>query len=170
VYVGNQYGRDDAFDRLFAPAAAACRHRVAGKWTETSAWPHVRFSGRCGFDGVAGLHRRALATLLLLPERYRTVGHQTCRLFEAVTQGCLPLTPADTVGADRFTPASLHVRDADEVIAKLRWIAAIQGTSEHAELIGECLRMLDPYRVSAQIPVLLNALHDIAGPVPSRSC
>lgn len=173
VYVGNQYGRDDAFDRLFAAAAAACRHLVAGKWTETSAWPHIRFSGRCRFDEVAGLHRRALATLLLLPQRYRTVGHQTCRLFEAVTQGCLPLTPADTVGADRFTPATLHVRDADEVISKLRWIAGIQGTAEHANLIGACLRMLDPYRVSIQVPVLLNALYGIAGtgqPVPSRSC
>jgi hypothetical protein len=70
VYVGNQYGRDDAFDRFFAPAAALVTHRVAGKWTDTGPWPHVNFTGRCRFDEVADIHRGALATVLLLPERY----------------------------------------------------------------------------------------------------
>jgi hypothetical protein len=41
VYVGNQYDRDAAFDRFFAPAALWFPHRVAGKWTHTQAWPHV---------------------------------------------------------------------------------------------------------------------------------
>ncbi|MFC7530144.1 hypothetical protein [Actinoplanes sp. GCM10030250] len=163
VYVGNQYGRDEAFDRWFAPAAAQMAHRVAGKWTNTSAWPHVQFTGRIRFAEVAGLHAQALTTVLLKPERYRTVGAFGSRLFESVTQGCLPVTPADTVGADRLTPKSLHVRDAAELVDRIRWIESIAGTDEHASLIRACLDLLDPYRISRQAAVLLAALHDLAG-------
>ena len=172
VYVGNQYGRDDAFDRYFAPAAVQVPHRVAGKWVNVGAWPQVQFTGRCRFDEVASIHRRALATVLLLPERYGVVGHQTSRLFESVVNGCLPLTPADTVGAEKFTPPSLHVRDADEVVDRIRWIARIAGTDEHAALIRECLDLLNPYRTSRQAAALIATLHGLAGaarPVPSRS-
>lgn len=171
VYVGNQYGRDDAFDHYFAPAAVRLPHRVAGKWVDIDAWPRVRFTGRCRFGEVAGIHRRALATVLLLPERYRTVGHQSSRLFESVIQGCLPLTPADTVCAGRFTPASLHVRDAGEVVDRIRWIESIAGTDDHAALIGACLKLLDPYRTSRQAAALITAVHSLAGagrPVPAR--
>ncbi|MDY7091272.1 MAG: hypothetical protein SYR96_40120 [Actinomycetota bacterium] len=165
VYVGNQYGRDDAFDRFFAPAAALVTHRVAGKWTDTGSWPHVNFTGRCRFDEVADIHRGALATVLLLPERYWTVGHQTSRLFEAVTQGCLPLTPADTVAVDRFTPSELHVRDGGEVVEKLHWLQSIAGTPAHQDLIRACLRLLEPHRLSTQIAVLLDTLHALGAPV-----
>lgn len=168
VYVGNQYGRDDAFDQFFAPAAALVTHRVAGKWTDTGPWPHVNFAGRCRFDEVADIHREALATVLLLPERYRAVGHQTSRLFEAVTQGCLPLTPADTVAADRFTPPELHVRDATEVVEKVRWLQSIVGTPAHRDLIRACLRMLEPYRLSTHIAVLLDTLHTLGASVARR--
>ncbi|WP_436528411.1 hypothetical protein [Actinoplanes sp. HUAS TT8] len=172
VYVGNQYGRDEAFDRWFAPAAAQMNHRVAGKWTNTSAWPHVQFTGRIRFADVAGLHAQALATVLLKPERYRTVGAFGTRLFESVTQGCLPMTPADTVGAERLTPKILHVRDAAELVDRIRWIEDIAGTDEHADVIRACLDLLEPYRVSRQAAVLLAALHDLAGttrPAPVRS-
>jgi hypothetical protein len=172
VYVGNQYGRDDAFDRWFAPAAAEVTHRVAGKWTNTGAWPNVQFTGRIRFAEVAGLYAQALATVLLKPERYRTVGAFGTRLFESVTQGCLPLTPADTVGAERLTPESLHVRDAADLVDRIRWIESIAGTDEHADVIRDCLDLLDPYRVSRQAAALLAALYDLAGssrPDPLRS-
>lgn len=171
VYVGNQYGRDDAFGHYFAPAAAHMAHRVAGKWTNVDAWPHVRFTGRCRFDEVADIHGRALATVLLLPERYRTVGHQTQRLFEAVTAGCLPLIPTDTMDADRFAPVNLHVSDADEVVNRVRWIESIAGTDDHCALIRSCLDLLDPYRTSRQAAALITTLHGLAGtrrPVPAR--
>jgi hypothetical protein len=173
VYVGNQYDRDEAFDRWFAPAAAHVTHRVAGKWTNTSAWPHVQFTGRARFADVAALHSRALTTVLLMPERYRTVGAFGSRLFESVTCGCLPLTPADVTGAEAFTPPHLHVRDTADVVDKIAWIQRIVGTAEHAALIRECLDLLDPYRASRQAAVLLAAMHDLSGagrPVPVRSC
>ena len=163
VYVGNQYGRDDAFGHYFAPAAARVPHLVAGKWVEVDRWPQVRFTGRCRFEEVASIHRRALATVLLLPERYRRVGHQTSRLFESIVNGCLPLTPADTACAERFTPPSLHVRSSDEVVDRIRWIESIAGTEEHAALIRECLDLLDPYRTSRQAAALIAVLHDLAG-------
>ena len=71
VYAGNQYDRDEAFSMFFAPAAARYTHRVAGKWTRTSDWPHVNFTGRCTFPEVRELHESALATVLLLPDTVR---------------------------------------------------------------------------------------------------
>jgi hypothetical protein len=90
AYAGNQYDRDAAFGEFFAPAAARFAHQVAGKWTRTGNWPWVNFTGRCAFEQVAELHASALATVLLLPDRYARAGQMTQRLFEAVLAGCLP--------------------------------------------------------------------------------
>src|SRR6266702_5265286 len=44
--------RDEAFARFFAPAAMPFRHRVAGKWTRTAAWPAAAPSLRStGYTG-----------------------------------------------------------------------------------------------------------------------
>jgi hypothetical protein len=154
AYVGNQYDRDDAFTRFFAPAAAHLPHRVAGKWTRTSDWPHVTFSGRCSFEEVEKIYSTALATVLLLPERYTRAGQMTQRIFEAVLAGCLPLTPATIHDAATFTPASLHVRDSEDVVAVVQHLGKLAGTSAHADLIAACLHRLDIFRVSRQVKTI----------------
>lgn len=154
AYVGNQYDRDAAFEEFFAPAAAVHRHVVAGKWTRTSAWPHVSFIGRVPFTEVAGIYGRTLATVLLLPERYAATGQMTQRLVEAVLAGCLPLTPTTIRDAERFTPQRLHVADGAAVTAMLTRLQQIAGSSEHIELISECLQALEMFRLSRQLGVL----------------
>lgn len=162
VYVGNQYDRDDAFDAFFAPAAAAYLHVVAGKWTETSRWPHVAFGRRVPFPLVDVLYRQSLATVLLLPDRYAAAGQMTQRLFEAVLAGCLPLTPSSICGAERFTPAKLHVHDGAEVRHTVGRLLGIMGTAEHADLLAACLQRLDSFRLSRQLTVLDQLLTDPA--------
>jgi len=164
VYAGDQYDCDDAFEQYFVPAAAEFDHLVAGTWSTTALWPHVNFTGRAGFETVASIHRSALATVLLPPERYAACGQLSSRLFVAVPQGCLPLIPADRAFADRFAPAVLHVCDGAEVIAKLRWLRDIQGTREHRYLIAACLLHLYRYRLSTQVDTLLGAVHTLADP------
>lgn len=163
IYVGNQYDRDDAFDRFFAPAAAHVSHLVAGKWPRVSRWPHVNFVGRVPFDRVAHLHRGALATVLLLPQRYRTVGQMTQRIFEAVLAGCLPLAPTTIKDPDVFVPRPLHVTDADDVLAAVDWLSTIAGTSEHAEMIARCLHKLEMFRLSTHLDILDSVLRAPAG-------
>jgi len=154
AYVGNQYERDDAFTRYFAPAAARVHHQVAGKWTDTSRWPGVRFTGRLVFRDVEPLYQRSLATVLLLPARYAAVGQMTQRIFEAVLAGCLPLVPADIAHAQLFVPRPLIVRSADDVLERTTWLRSIEGTAEHAELIAACLDRLELFRLSAQADTL----------------
>ncbi len=154
IYVGNQYDRDDAFDSLFAPAAARIPHIVAGKWPDASRWPYVTFTGRVPFRRVADLYGNALVTVLLLPERYRIAGQMTQRIFEALLAGCLPLTPATIRGAEVFTPRRLHVTDAGDVLSRIGELGAIAGTSEHADLLAACLHKLDLFRLSAQVDTL----------------
>ncbi|WP_369916070.1 hypothetical protein [Plantactinospora sp. KBS50] len=67
--------------------------------------------------------------------------------------------------AGRFTPPELHVRDGGEVVEKLHWLQSIAGTPAHRDLIRACLRLLEPYRLSTQIAVLLDTLHTLGAPV-----
>ncbi|MEC4020478.1 glycosyltransferase family protein [Streptomyces sp. H27-D2] len=153
-YVGNQYDRDEEFDRFFAPAAACFEHLVAGKWPDTGRWPHVTFLGRLPFADVTRLYHGTLATLLLLPKRYAEAGQMTQRLFEAVLAGCLPLAPAGIRHVEKFVPPALVVRGGSQVIRKLRHLQEIAGSRQHAELISECLGRLELFRLSRQVDAL----------------
>ncbi len=144
---------------------------MAGKWTRTSRWPHVNFTGRCAFTDVEPLHRDALATVLLLPDRYARSGQMTQRLFEAVLAGCLPITPARIAGAHRFTPAALHAADRHQVITLIERIHALAGTPAHADLLAACLTALDMFRLSRQLDTLHRILEHTphAHTPPARS-
>jgi hypothetical protein len=123
----------------------------------------VSFRGRVPFGEVAEIHGRALATVLLLPDRYAAVGQMTQRLIEAVLAGCLPLTPTSIPGAARFTPRQLHVTGGGDVIDALAWLHRIAGTTEHVELITDCLQALEVFRLSRQLDVLDDLLAGPAG-------
>lgn len=171
VYVGNQYDRDPAFDRFFAPAAAQVPHEVAGKWTAVQRWPHVRFTGRVAYPAVEATYRRSLSTMLLLPRRYSSVGAVGSRLFESVTAGCLPLVPTDLLLADVFVPPQLVIANADDALERITWLRGIQGSAEHAAVIEECLERLEPFRASRQAADLSRLLHAMSSgngisPVP----
>jgi hypothetical protein len=158
VYVGNQYDRDEVFEEFFAPTAALVPHLVAGKWTTTSRWPQVNFTGRVPFEEVERLHRRSLATLLLAPDRLAVRGQFTQRIFEAVLAGCVPLAPAALRSVRRVVPPKLIVEDADQALTVVNTLAAIAGGPEHAALIGRCLRRLEPFRLSRQLATLSRLL------------
>ncbi|MEU3164037.1 hypothetical protein [Streptosporangium sp. NPDC006930] len=168
-YVGNQYDRDEEFDTYLAPAATRFPHQVAGKWPDTSRWPHVAFLGRIPFPQVHEFYGGALATVLLLPQRYALAGQVTQRIFEAVLAGCLPLAPAGIRRVERFVPSWLIVRDGATVINKLVHLRAIAGSREHVKLIAGCLRHLELFRLSAQVRTIEAVLADLAEAVrPGR--
>jgi hypothetical protein len=162
VYVGNQYDRDEPFDRFFAPVAATVRHQVAGKWTATKRWPEVNFTGRAPFGEVERLHRRSLATMLLVPDRLAVRGQFTQRIFESVLAGCVPIAPGYLRAVDEVVPPELIVNDAAQARAVLTRLAEIAGGTEHAELIGRCLTHLAPFRLSRQLTVLSRLLNRVA--------
>jgi hypothetical protein len=163
VYVGNQYDRDAAFSEFFVPAAARHRHRVAGKWTRTTLWPGVNFTGRIAFSDVRPLYESAMATILLLPDRYAGAGQMTQRIFESVLAGCLPLTPATLPFAQAFTPEALHVFSGPHAADRISGLQAISGTAEHASLIADCISRLGIFRLSRQLTVIDSVLRRPAG-------
>lgn len=154
AYVGNQYDRDEAFDCFFAPAAAQHHHLVAGKWTSTARWPRIRFAGRVPFTEVPHIYGRAVTTMLLLPERYAVAGQMTQRVIEAVTAGCLPLTPDSIRSAEAFAPRELHIADGEHAAGMITRLRGIAGTDQHTELLAACLARLDIFRLSRQLDVL----------------
>ncbi|MFL6124237.1 hypothetical protein [Actinophytocola sp.] len=154
AYVGNQYDRDEAFDSFFAPAAAAVDHVVAGKWTATDSWPHVRFVGRIPFTQVREVYGSALATILLVPSRYAQAGQMTQRLPEAVLTGCLPLCPTTINHADKLVPPKLLIRDGAEAVQRLGWLRQLAGSPEHVELLAGCVRRLQRFSLREQLATL----------------
>ncbi|MFJ9085887.1 hypothetical protein ACIRL3_26060 [Streptomyces sp. NPDC102384] len=160
-YVGNQYDRDEPFDRFFAPAATRFEHVVAGKWARTERWPHVHFVGRVPFEAATGVYHRSLATILMLPQRYAAVGQMTQRIFEAVLAGCLPLAPADIRFVERFVPDELIVRSSHEVIERLSYIREIAGTRQHADLIAACVDRLRLFSLSKQVDTVESVLRGL---------
>ncbi|WP_338932763.1 hypothetical protein WEB32_30560 [Streptomyces netropsis] len=169
AYVGNQYDRNEAFDRFFAPAASCFEHRVGGKWTQTGRWPHVTFLGRVPFTEVANLYGDALTTVLLLPERYAAAGQMTQRIFEAVLAGCLPLAPSTIRYVERFVPDELVVRSGGHVVRKITDLKKIAGTRRHAELIATCLGRLELFGLSRQVDALEAVLDSVAS-TPAGAC
>jgi hypothetical protein len=161
AYVGNQYDRDEPFERFFAPAADRVEHLVAGKWTKTGRWPNVRFVGRIPFEAVADVYGRSLATVLLLPERYAAAGQMTQRIFEAALAGCLPLVPADVRFAERFVPEELIVRSGRDVIERLDQLREIAGSQRHGDLIAACVDRLRLFGLKRQVNALEAALHQL---------
>ena len=165
VYVGNQYDRDEAFAGFFAPAAARHPHRVAGKWTRTRpvAARHLHRPDAHS-PTWAELYESALATILLLPERYARAGQMTQRIFEAVLAGCLPLTPAALPFAAAFTPPALHVATGDQAADVIGELQVIAGTAEHAALIGECIA------AARDLPAVPAARRHRNHPAEARRC
>lgn len=172
VYVGNQYDRDEAFDAYFAPAAMRLEHLVVGKWPRRRRWPHVTFAGRCRFADVERLYRTAMATVLLLPDRYAAVGQITQRLAEAVLAGCLPLVPPGIVGSHAVLPSALHVRHGREVAQAADRLRGLAGSASHAALLAGCLAGLEAFRLSRQLDTLDTILEQLshAEPLTADTC
>ncbi|MEO5877936.1 MAG: hypothetical protein ABIS86_04525 [Streptosporangiaceae bacterium] len=158
TYVGNQYGRDDCFTTYFAPAADVhVDHLVAGKWTDTQEWPHVRFIGRVAFAKVAELYGMSLSTILLLPDRHLRSGQMTQRLFESVLAGCVPLCPIEFRSAHRLIPDQLIVSGGTEAAAVIGDVAAA-APAARAELLAGCLDKLNLMRASHQVRTINEVL------------
>ncbi|WP_408612292.1 glycosyltransferase family protein [Glycomyces dulcitolivorans] len=159
AYVGNQYGRDNAFTEFFAPAAAQATHVVAGKWPDTALWSGVNFAGRIAYGQVEELYRSSLATVLLLPDRYAAAAQMTQRIFEAALAGCLPLAPSTIAKVESFVPTELVVADGRDVIERLRWLRSIAGTEQHVELIRACAeRIRGVFNLATQVEALESAI------------
>ncbi|WP_233624267.1 hypothetical protein [Actinoplanes sp. ATCC 53533] len=123
----------------------------------------MNFTGQCGFAEVERIHRNALTTVLLVPDRYAQAAHMTSRWFEALLAGCLPLTPTEIRFADAYAPRDLQIDSSQDVIDKVAWLQATAGSPEHADLIAACLPLLEPFRCSAQVSTaitILEGLHD----------
>ena len=118
----------------------------------------MNFTGRCAFSEVRTLYESALATLLLLPDRYARAGQMTQRLPEAVLAGCLPVTPATLPFASAFTPPALHAATGAEAADSITELRSIARTPRHAELIAGCLSMLGIFRLSRQVAIISKVL------------
>ena len=111
----------------------------------------MNFTGRAPFPEVRRIYARSLATVLLSPARYAAAGQVTQRIFESA-QGCVPLTPSSLYRAAEFVPDVLVVRSGEDVLERLVWLRSIAGSGEHAELLADCLRRLDLFRLSPRWP------------------
>jgi hypothetical protein len=162
VYVGNQYERDSQFDRYFAEPARRVRHSVFGKWPKRSAWPHVTFRGRVGFDRIAEIYRASAATVLLAPDRYEAVGQVTQRIFESVLNGCFPIAPATIRGVEKLVPEWLIATEPLDVERACRNAMLVRSSDHYLAELDRCRKSLEPFRLSRQIAELVRMCRELS--------
>jgi hypothetical protein len=160
IYIGNRYERDESFvefydtpSRTLVPPA-----QVYGKWEGSDEhFQHAQFHARVGFQEIPALYHRALATVLIAPDRYYQSGHYTQRLFEAVWGHCIPLVPAQYAYAEQIVPKALIVHDAAEVVAKMAWLSSTPDR-EIALLLQRVLRNLELFSAQKQGATIMRTI------------
>ena len=130
VYVGNQYERDESFDRFINQAGRHLVHRpiVYGNWTKypeiyqrnLERFQAVEFRGRLHFKQIHSIYSDAFSTVLIAPSRYYKKGQITQRLFESITNLTIPFVPRDYQGVDEIIVNDLFVSNGREVAEKIR--------------------------------------------------
>lgn len=133
IYVGNQYERDSSFESWIDKVAGLLKTKVEvyGNWTKypeiyernLKRFPNSFFRGRIGFDQIFSAYKTAFSTVLIAPEEYYIRGQFTQRLFESISNLCIPIAPALYRGVERVIIPELIVKtplNLAKLITKLR--------------------------------------------------
>lgn len=166
VYIGNQYERDDSFDQYInAPLGMLkIKNYIYGNWTKyeekyrenLEKFKNVTFMGRIGFDKVYEIYNQSFATVLIAPERYYERGQFTQRLFEAMSQLCIPLAPGRYKGIDQVIIKEFIVEDTYDVVRKLRYLGGL-GNYEIIELLNRQFEKLACFDIERQSQVIIES-------------
>lgn len=156
TYVGNNYGREEAFAEYYARPAGYLREigiqtAVFGNWLNRSperkdpaeiiaAAEHISFGGRHSFKESMELLSRAICTTHITKPLYNKVGFASPRYLENVVCGTPALVPAE-FPVRNFLGAKWTVNYASDVVARVSEISKMTPDDRLAVVMEqrECL-------------------------------
>ena len=163
LLIANIYGRNEQAMQFFKPLEDAPFDKlIFGSWIETDArrqfaeqFKNFEFAGNCEFWAANPLMRRAKATLHIVPHFARDRGLMTARVFVSQMNRCLCYCDSKIVGAEKFFPTELIVKDGNEI--KERW----NSVQEHLEdLLAQRDELLKEHTVEKRVSYFIKLLHE----------
>ena len=165
TYVGNNYEREDPFEKYYTGPSASLRHQgiqtmIYGNWLSKSPEridpavllaqaPHVAFGARLAYKDIFSVLNSSITVTHITKPSYTPYGNITGRFFEAIKSNVPALVPIEfhhaiPVGlADK----SLLVESTEDIIKKVKWIATLGANARKAlvDAQEEALRtVIDP--------------------------
>lgn len=166
VYIGNQYERDDSFNEYInAPLGViSIKNEVYGNWTKyddkyrenLEKYKNVTFKGRIGFDQIYNIYKKSFLTVLIAPQRYYDRGQFTQRLFEAISELCIPLTPSKYKGANQVIIDELLVENANDVVERIKYFDSMSN-DRIVELLDKQIKKLSCFDINKQTEIIIKA-------------
>lgn len=166
VYIGNQYERDDSFYHFIdAPLGILkMKNCIYGNWTKYDEkykknlenFENVTFMGRLGFDKVYEIYIQSFVTVLIAPDRYYERGQFTQRLFEAMSQLCIPLVPSRYKGVGQVIIKEFIVEDTNDVVEKISSLCKLKN-HEIVELLNKQFEKLSLFDIERQSQIILES-------------
>ncbi len=127
TFIGNVYSRNPQALQFFAPMNdAEFKKTVFGSWTQdetrkefAAQFTNFDFAGSTEHWAAIPLMQRAKATLHIVPDFARDRGLMTARVFTSHMAECLCFCDAGIVGAEKYFPPELIVKNGQEIVE--RW-------------------------------------------------
>ncbi len=129
IYIGNQYERDETFQKYFSDVLInkKLKNVVFGNWTKYSnqakinkeKFPLVNFQNRIAYSTIFRYYQRSFVTPLLAPDRYYKSGQVTQRLFEAISEQCIPLFPSEYTCVEQVAIPEFIISTSNDVYKKI---------------------------------------------------
>lgn len=127
LFMGNIYGRQPQALQFFGPLNNASFDKlVFGSWVAdearrefSSQFDKFEFAGSTEHWAAIPMMQRAKATLHIVPDFARDRGLMTARVFTSHMAKCLCFCDAAIVGAEKYFPPELIVKDGNEIVE--RW-------------------------------------------------
>lgn len=158
LFMGNVYGRQEQALDFFAPLSKAPFDKlVFGSWVAddarrefSSQFDDFEFAGSTEHWAAIPTMSRAKATLHIVPDFARDRGLMTARVFTSHMAKCLCFCDAKIVGAEKFFPEELIVKNGHEIIARWDYVM------EHRdELLAKRDELLKDFSVSNRVTQFL---------------
>ena len=170
TYVGNNYERDDQFQKYYISSSRSLRDRgiqtsIYGNWLQKSperkdpkellqGTPYVAFGPRLAYKDIFGVLNSSITVTHITKDAYTPYGNITGRFFEAIKSNVPALVPIEFKHA---LPVGLNgqlvVESTRDVISKVNWLSSLNAEQRKAlvDEQEEALRtVIDPspeYRV-----------------------
>jgi hypothetical protein len=120
VYVGNDYGRREAMERLLLSLSDTLPITVWGRYEAKDGpewcarFPHVNWAGRIPSNQVPGAVARGHFTVNMVKADYMSIGLLTLRTFDANVYGTLQIADARIKRIEKYVPPQFIVSNTAE--------------------------------------------------------
>ncbi len=163
VYIGNQYERDESFDKYINKAALylATDTNVYGNWTKYESiykenllkFKNVIFKDRLAFSEIFSVYKKSFATVLIAPDRYYKSGQITQRIFEAISTLTIPLIPSEYNFIENLVLQAFIVHDGFKKTKKINFLKTLNN-KELVNLLRKQILLLGVYSPKIQVKKL----------------